>query len=39
MTENTATLIDHVFTNSPHKITQSGVIDDKLIYCMRKTTK
>ena len=36
--ESTATLIDHVLTNSPHKITQSGVIemilsDHELIYC------
>ena len=44
ITENTATLIDHVLTNSPHKIIQSGVIemslsDHELIYCTRKTTK
>ena len=42
--ENTAALFDHVLTNSPHKITQSGVIelnlsDHELIYCMRKTTR
>ena len=42
--ESTATLIDHVLTNSPHKIIQSGVIemslsDQELIYCTRKTTK
>ena len=42
--ESTAPLIDHVLTNSPHKIIQSGVIemslsDHELIYCMRKTTK
>ena len=43
-TKNTATLMDHLLTNSPHKITQSGGIewnlsDHELIYCMRKTTK
>ena len=37
VTENTSTLVDHFFTNSPNKITQSGGIkrnlsDDKLIY-------
>ena len=41
-TESTATLIDHVLTDSPHKIIQSDVIemslsDHKLIYCTRKT--
>ena len=44
ITENTATLIAHVLTNSPHKITQSGVIelnlsDHEWIYFTRKTTK
>ena len=44
ITESTATLIDHVLKNSPHKIIQSGVIemslsDRDLIYCTRKTTK
>ena len=44
ITKITTTLIDHVLTNSPHKIIQSGVIkmslsDHELIYCMRKTTK
>ena len=44
ITENTATLINHVLTNSPHKITQSGVIelnlsDHEWIYFTRKTTK
>ena len=44
ITENTATLIDHVLENSPYKITQSGVIelnlsDHELIYRTRKTTK
>ena len=43
-TENTATLIDHVLTNSPHKIIKSGVVevnlsDPELIYRTRKTTK
>ena len=40
--ENTATLIDHVLTNSPHKITKSGMIELNLSdhkYCTRKTTK
>ena len=42
--ENTATLKDHVLTNSSHKITQSEGIefnlsDHELIYCTRKTTK
>ena len=44
ITENTATVTDHVLTNSSHKITQSGVIelnlsDHELIYCTRKTNK
>ena len=44
ITENTATLIDQVLTNPPHKITQFGAIelnlsDHGLIYCTRKTTK
>ena len=44
ITESTATLIDHVLTNPPHKIIQSGVIemslsDHELIYCTRKTAK
>ena len=44
ITESTATLIDHVLTNSSHKIIQSGVIkmwlsDHELIYCTRKTNK
>ena len=39
ITKITTTLIDHVLTNSPHKIIQSGVIkmslsDHELIYCM-----
>ena len=43
-TENTATLIDHALTNSPHQIIKSGVVevnlsDNELIYCTRKTTK
>ena len=43
-TENTATRIDHVLTNSPHKIIKSGVVevnlsDHELIYCTKKTTK
>ena len=44
ITESTATVIDHVLTNSPHKIIQSGLIemslsDHELIYCTQKTTK
>ena len=44
ITENTATLIDHVLTNSPHKATKSGVVelnlsDHELIYCTKKATK
>ena len=44
ITKITTTLIDHVLTNSPHKIIQSGVIkmslsDHELIYCTRKTNK
>ena len=44
ITESTATLIDHVLTNPPHKIIQSGVIemslsDHELIYCTQKTAK
>ena len=44
ITESTTTLIDHVLTNSPHKVTQSGVIelnlsDHDLAYCTRETTK
>ena len=44
ITESTATLIDHVLTNSMHKIIQSDLIemslsDHELIYCTRKTTK
>ena len=43
-TENTATMIDHVLTNSPHKIIKSGVVevnlsDHELINSTRKTTK
>ena len=37
------TLIDHILTNSPHKVSQSGSIylglsDPDLIYCTRKTS-
>ena len=44
ITESTATFIDHVLTNSPHKIIQSAVIkmslsDHDLIYCMQETMK
>ena len=42
--EITSTFNDHVLTNSPHKVIQSGVIemslsDHEVIYCTRKTTK
>jgi hypothetical protein len=41
VTDKTATLIDHILTNSPDKVTQSGVIskaisDHDIIYCTRK---
>ena len=40
--DQTATLIDHILTNSPHKVSQSGVIDlglsdHDLFYCPRNT--
>ena len=43
VTDQTATLIDHILTNSPDKVSQSGVIDlglsdHDLIYCTRKTS-
>ena len=43
VTETTATLIDHILTNSSQKIIQSGVIelglsDHELIYCTRKSS-
>ena len=43
ITDQTATLIDHILTNSPDKVSQSGVIDlglsdHDLIYCTRKTS-
>ena len=43
ITDQTATLIDHILTNSTDKVSQSGVIDlglsDRdLIYCIRKTS-
>ena len=42
VTDQTATLIDHILTNSPDKVSQSGVMDlglsdHDLIYCTRKT--
>ena len=42
-TDQTATLIDHILTNSPDKVSQSGIIDlglsdHYLIYCTRKTS-
>ena len=42
VTSKTATLIDHVLTNSSQKVSQSGVIeldisDHDLVYCTRKT--
>ena len=43
VTDQSATLIDHIITNSPDKVSQSGVIDlglsdHDLIYCTRKTS-
>ena len=43
VTDQTATLIDHIYTNSPNNVSQSGVIDlglsdHDLIYCTRKTS-
>ena len=43
ITDQTATLNDHILTNSPNKVSQSGVIDLRLsdhdlIYCTRKTS-
>ena len=44
ITCNTSTLIDHILTNTPENISQSGVIDTaisdhSLIYCTRKIPK
>ena len=44
VTENTATPLDHILTNSKDRVSQSGVIeiglsDHMLIYCTRKITK
>ena len=43
--DQTATLIDHILTNSPDKVSQSdiglsdlGLSDHDLIYCTRKTS-
>ena len=43
ITDQTATLIDRILTNSPDKVSQSGVIDlgistHDLIYCTRKAS-
>ena len=43
VTDQTVTFIDHILTNSPDKVSQSGVIDlglsdHDLIYCTRKTS-
>ena len=43
VTDQSATLIDYILTNSPDKVSQSGVIDlglsdHDLIYCTRKTS-
>ena len=43
ITDQTATLIDHILTNSPDKVSQSSVIDldlsdHDLSYCTRKTS-
>ena len=44
ITRFTLRLIDHILTNSSHKITQSGIIDvtlsdHQLIYCTRKINR
>ena len=44
ITCNTATLLDHICTNTPEKITQSGIFDiaisdHLMIYCTRKILK
>mgnify|MGYP001792126289 FL=1 len=44
ITSNSSSLIDHILTNSSHKVTQSGVIDvtlsdHQLIYCTRKINR
>ena len=44
VTENTATLLDHILTNSTDRVSQSGVIeiglsDHMLTYCTRKISK
>ena len=41
--EHIKTLIDHILTNSPEKVIQSGVIemglsDHEIVYCSRKTS-
>ena len=43
VTDQTMTLIDHILTNSPDKVSQSGLIElglsgKRLIYCTRKTS-
>ena len=43
VTDQSATLIDHILTNPPDKVSQPGVIDlglsdHDLIYCTRKTS-
>ena len=43
VTDQTAVLIDHILTDSPDKVSQSGVIDlglfdHDLIYCTKKTS-
>ena len=43
VTDQTSTLIDHILTNSPDKVSQSGVIDlglsdHNLSYYTRKTS-
>ena len=44
VTDKTSSLLDHIFTNNPSKINQSGVIrtgfsDHYLTYCTRKNIK
>ena len=43
ITEHTKTFINHILTNSPEKVIQSGVIDmglsnHEFVYCSRKTS-
>ena len=44
ITDKSTSLLDHILTNSPQKVSQHGVLglglsDHQLIYCTRKTTR